>query len=432
MMDGGYGLLKNVRLLCASARKVENCDILFFGRSKKESSRICRIGQELALPSDQPVKLYTGASRLYCRAFVDTACYLPSRPGRYGESFVAVARAAQAGGFATVALLPGAGNPLDTPLAVAGVIRESSTQDVQFLPVASIVTSDRTKSKLTDFSEMKKAGAVALTVPDGRRLPQELLLEAMYRAAELDMTLYCPVSGNAFSQKGAVNAGRIAKLLKVPGIVRCGELLSINESLLLAQESGCRIHIPVISLAESVQAIRMAKDRGVRVTCGTAAQYFSLTEDDLIFRGVNAKLDPPLRTAEDRAAIVKGLRDGTIDCIAGDHRPCTKEEKGTEIKSGAFGAVGLETAFAAGLTFLVLPGKLDLFSLIEKMTEAPAAVLGVSPTLQSGSRMDLVLLDEEKEMIYTNNTLHGRAVNTPYYGTALRGCVGQRFIDGRM
>ena len=330
-----------------------------------------------------------------------------------------------------MALLPSGTNMMDTPSAVAGILKESMPLDVQFLPVASIVAPDRAKIRLTDFSEMKKAGAVALTVPDKRKLPPEVMLEAMYRAAELDMTVYCPVSGNVFSEKGAVNAGRIARLLKVPGIVRCAELLSVSESLLLAEESGCRIHIPVISLEESVQAIRVAKQRGVKVTCGTAPQYFSLTEDDLVFRGVNAKTDPPLRTERDRAAIIRGLRDGTVDCICSDHRPCTKEEKGTDISGGAFGAVGLETAFAAGLTFLVLPGKLDLFTLIEKMTVAPASVLGISGELQSGSRMDLVMLDEEKEMIYTNNTLHGRAFNTPYYGTALRGCVGERFIDGR-
>ena len=430
-MEYGYCLVKNVRLLSASSRSVENCDILFAGRTKKEGSKVVQIGQNLPLPQDQPVKLHSGASRLYCRAFVDTACYLPSRQARYADSFVPVSRAAQAGGFSAVALLPSGANMMDTPTAVAGVLRESMPLDVQFLPVASIAASDRSKLRLTDFAEMKKAGAVALTVPDKRKLPPEVMLEAMYRAAELDMTIYCPVSGNVFSEKGAVNAGRIARLLKVPGIVRCAELLSVNESLLLAEESGCRIHIPVISLEESVQAIRMAKQRGVKVTCGTAPQYFSLTEDDLVFRGANAKLDPPLRTDSDRAAIIKGLRDGTIDCIASDHRPCTKEEKGTGIAGAAFGAVGLETAFAAGLTFLVLPGKLDLFTLIEKMTVAPAKVLGISGELQSGSRMDLVMLDEETEMIYTNNTLHGRSFNTPYYGTALRGCVGERLIDGR-
>lgn len=430
-MENGYCLVRNVRLICASQRSVENCDILFKGRSKKESSRVEQIGQELPLVQDMPVKLYSGASRLYCRAFVDTACYLPSRTGRYGEGYAQVARAAQAGGFSALALMPSASNSLDSPLTVAGAIRESASLDVQFLPVASILAPDRTKCRLADLAELKKAGAVAFALPEKRRITQDLLFEAMCRAAELNMTVYCPVSGNVFSEKGAVNAGRIAKLLKVPGIARCGELLSVNESLLLAEESGCRIHIPVISLEQSVQAIREAKQRGVKVTCGTAPQYFSLTEDDLIFRGVNAKLDPPLRTEEDCVAVIKGLRDGTIDCICSDHRPCTKEEKSTGVANGAFGAVGLETAFAAGLTFLVFPGKLDLFTLIEKLTSAPAAILGLPDSVQVGSRMDLVMLDEEKEMIYTNNTLHGRSFNTPYYGTALWGCVAEKWIDGR-
>lgn len=430
-MVSGYGLVKNVRLLRAAERRTDNCDILFVGRTKTENSRVERVGAGIIPENDRPVKLYSGASKLYCSAFVDTACHLPARAGRFADSLVPISRAAQAGGFSTLALMPGAGNAQDTPASVAAVIRESRTLDVRILPIASVLASDRMKLRMTDFSEMKKAGAIALAVPEKRNLPAEFLLDVMYRAAECGMTLYCPASGNAFSERGAVNEGRIAKLLKVPGIARCGELLSVNQSILLAKESGCRIHIPVISLAGSVQSIRMAKAMGVKVTCGTAPQYFSLTEDDLVFRGVNAKLDPPLRTAEDRTAIVKGLQDGTIDCICSDHRPCTKEEKGSGIALGAFGAVGLETAFAAGFTFLVLAGKLDLFTLVQKLTDAPAAVLGVSAEMKSGSRMDLVCLDEDKEMIYTNNTLHGRAFNTPYYGTALRGGVGEHFIDGR-
>lgn len=431
-MVGGYGLLKNARLMRAKQHQVEACDILFSHRTKNQNSSIEQIGSGVSVPSDQPIKLYSGASRLYCRAFVDTACYLPARSGRYTESLVPTARAALAGGFSTVALMPGGGILLDTPASIAGVIRDGKAHDVQFLPIASAVTADRsTKIRMTDFSEMKKAGAVALAIPEKRNLPCELQFDIMCRAAESDMTLYCPVSGSAFSERGAVNAGRIAKLLRLPEIYPCGELLAVNQSILLAKQSGCRIHIPVISLAGSVQSIRMAKRDGVRVTCGTAPQYFSLTEDDLVFRGVNAKLDPPLRTAEDRLAIVEGLQDGTIDCICSDHRPCTKEEKGSDIASGAFGAVGLETAFAAGFTFLVLPGKLDLFTLVYKLTEAPAAVLGIAQQLQCGMRMDVIQLDEDKEMIYTNNTLHGRSFNTPYYGTALRGGIAERFIDGR-
>ena len=384
-MSGSVCVLKNVRLVDSEKRLVENTDVLFSARTKTASSKILAVGQDVVLDQDQPVKLYSGGSRLFCRAFVDTASYICNRgTSRYGENYVSAAQAAQAGGFATVTLMPTPTCPFDTPAAVSALMRDTRTLDVQFLAVASIAVGERGKYRFPDYAELKKAGAVALSTVEKKRLPPEYMLEAMCRAKEADMTVYCPVSGNSFSDMGAVNEGRIAKLLGLSGIPKCGELLSVTESVLLAQQSGCRVHIPVISLAESVSYIRAAKEKGVPVTCGTAPQYFSLTEDDLIFRGVNAKLDPPLRTQADRAAIVEGLYDGTIDCITGDHRPCTKEEKGSKIATGAFGAAGLETAFAAGFTYLVLPGKLDLFTLIDKMSSAPAKILGIPTKPQVG------------------------------------------------
>ncbi len=431
MDNNGYTLIRNVRMILPAERKAENCDILFTGRVGGMRSRIVAIGQGITIPEDRPIRLYDAGSKPYSPAFVDTACYVPNQTGYYAENYSSAAQAACAGGYGTVAVLPTANNALDTPGAISAFMRDCRLLDVRFLPIASFAVSERNKYRLADLEGMKNAGAVAFAPPDRRHLPPELVLDAMHKASEWEMPVFCPISGMHFSNAGAVNAGRIAKFLHVPGIPRCAELLSVAENLLLAAESDCRIHIPIVSLAESVEYIREAKKRGVKVTCGTAPHYFSLTEDDLVFRGVNAKLDPPLRKESDCQAIIDGLRDGTIDCIASDHRPCTREEKGTQIATGEFGAAGLETTFAVGFTYLVLTGKLDLFTLIEKMTEAPAQILGVPGTLKQGGRMDLVMIDEEKDMIYTNHTLRGRGLNTPYYGTPLRGGIGDRFIDGK-
>ncbi len=431
MDANGYYLIKNARLVDTEKKDIENCDILFSCRTKNQRSRVLGVGNNLSLPQDKPIKLYSAGSRLLCRAFIDTASYIVSRGDRNAETYASAAQAAQAGGFSAIALMPTAEKPFDTPAALANLQRDCRSFDVQFLPIAALAVPERGGYRLGDYGELKKAGAVALAPIEKKRMPADVLYEAMCRAKAADMTVFCPVSGSSFAQKGAVNAGRIANLLHVNGIPACAELLSVNESLLLAEESGCRIHIPVISLAQSVEAVRRAKQKGVQVTCGTSAPYFSLIEDDLIFRGVNAKLDPPLRSAKDRHAIVEGLCDGTIDCIASDHRPCTREEKGNSIATGAFGAVGLETAFAAGFTYLVLSGQLDLFGFLQKLIDGPAKVLGISSGVKQGQRLDLVMLDEDEEMIYTNNTLRSRARNTPYYGMALRGTVAERFIDGK-
>ncbi len=424
-------LVKNVRLVHCTERTVENCDILFSCRTPDQRSRVLAIGDGISVPRERPIKLYSASSRLFCRAFVDTASYIAGRGTRNSETYASAAQAASSGGFSAITLMPTMTNLLDTPAAIQNLHRDCRALDVQFLPVAALAVSDRSGYRFGDYAELKKAGAVALGVIEKKKLPSEVLYTAMCRARDADMMVFCPVSGGGFSEMGQVNEGRIAKMLQLPGIPALGELLSVNETLLLAAASGCRVHIPVISLAESVRAIRKAKSEGVKVSCGTAPQYFSLTEDDLIFRGVNAKLDPPLRAAVDRTEIINGLCDGTIDCIASDHRPCTAQEKGSSIATAAFGAAGLETAFAAGFTYLVLSGKMDLYTLLDKLTEAPARILGIAPALQKGTRMDMVMLDEEKEMIYTNNTLRGRALNTPYYGTALCGAVADRFIDGK-
>lgn len=429
MEANGFALLRNIRLADPVKKQIVDCDVLFTKKNNGHS-RILEMGKNLTVPAGQPIKLHAGGGHLYSPAFVDTACYIPRRAGCYSENCNSATQAALAGGYGTVTVLPSVGNPLDTPSAITAFLRDCRFSDVRFLPVGSFVVSDRNKLKLADLEGMKKAGIVGIAPPDRQHVPTELVLDAMMKALELDLTVFCPVSGMHFSGRGAVNAGRISKLLQLPPMPRCAELLSVSESLLLAEESGCHIHIPVISLAESVEYIRQAKKRGINVTCGTATQYFSLTEDDLIFRGVNAKLDPPLRKDSDCRAIVEGLKDGTIDCIASDHRPYTADEKGKDLLTAQFGAAGLETAFAASFTYLVLTGKLDLITLIDKMTSSGLRVLGLPCGMTAGERMDIVTIDEEEDMIYTNNTLRGRGMNTPYYGTPLCGGAEICFIDG--
>ena len=257
------------------------------------------------------------------------------------------------------------------------------------------------------------------------------MLEAMRRAAELDCILAAHCEDNALLHGGYIHDGRWCAAHGHRGICSESEWGPIRRDLELAARTGCRYHICHVSTKESVDLVRQAKKSGVRVTCETAPHYLLLCEDDLQEDG-RFKMNPPLRSAEDRAALLEGLRDGTIDAIATDHAPHTAEEKSRGLAGSAMGIVGLETAFPVLYTALVRTGILPLDRLLDALCVTPRRIFRLGGALREGERADLTAIDLNKSYTIDSRNFLSKGHSTPFDGMAVQAAVCKTWKDGRL
>ncbi|MCL2627883.1 MAG: dihydroorotase [Oscillospiraceae bacterium] len=321
-------------------------------------------------------------------------------PGfEYKEDIISGSLAAAAGGFATCCFMPNTLPVLDSKEEIEKILQKAAGSPIRVLPIAAVTLGQQGK-KLTDFAALKKTGAVALS-DDGLPIADdEIMRSAMKLAAENDILLI------SHCEDEAEMAARDVKL---------------------AAELGVRIHIAHISLSETVDIIRKAKDDGVRVTAETCPHYFSLTSDEVAKQGANACMNPPLREKRDVEAIIKGLCDGTIDVIATDHAPHSQAEKALPVGRAPNGIIGLETSLAVSLTFLYHTGKLDIDDIIKLMSVNPAKILGLTQTDD-----DLVVFDPNEQWIVEPSVFKSKSRNTPYAGMRLQGKVKQTVVNGEV
>ena len=230
-----------------------------------------------------------------------------------------------------------------------------------------------------------------------------------------------------------MNEGFISTKLGLRGNPAIAESIAIARDVMIAEYTGARLHIAHVSTEASVEVIRQAKARGVSVTCETAPHYFSLTDAFVEGYNTNAKMNPPLRSQSDVDAVIKGLQDGTIDAIATDHAPHHFDEKNIEFDLAANGIVGLETSFAAGVTYLVKPGHLTLSQLVNKMSAAPSEIVGINRgTLTVGAAADITIFDENKAWTVDIDKLNSKSKNSPYDGFELFGTVKNTIVAGNI
>ena len=229
----------------------------------------------------------------------------------------------------------------------------------------------------------------------------------------------------------AVNEGRISRQLGIPGRPAIAEEIMVARDAMLAEETGGMVHICHVSTAKSVDIIRRYKKRGVRITCETCPQYFTLTEDEILTKGSLAKVNPPLRTSADVDGIIAGLKDGTIDAIVTDHAPHSEEEKARPLEQAPSGMVGLETSLGVTLTQLYHTGRMSLSDILKKMTAAPAAILGQSKgILTVGADADITIFDPDERWTVRPEEFASKGRNTPFAGMQLRGRVKYTIVGG--
>ncbi len=364
--------------------------------------------------------------------FIDGHCHFRDPGFEYKEDILTGAAAAAKGGFTSVICLANTNPPVDNVDTLNYVLEKGRITGINVYSAACI-SKGMNGEELTDLAFLKKAGAAVFT-DDGKPLADAALTEkAMKWAAENDAVLSFHEEDPYLVGTAGVNDGKVSRALGfTKGAESSAEDCLVARDCALAVRTGARICIQHISSGVSAELVRHAKSMGADVWAEATPHHFSMTEDDVLKHGTLAKMNPPLRTEEDRRAIIEAIADGTIEVIATDHAPHSEEEKAREFAKAPSGIIGLETSFAAGYTYLVKPGYLTLPKLIERMTAGPARLYGLNAgTLSEGAPADIVLLDTEEEWIVTDD-FTSKSKNSPYIGEKLTGKVKMTICGGKV
>lgn len=346
----------------------------------------------------------------------------------YKETIRTGSLAAARGGYTTVCTMPNL-NPVPDSLRHLDLEQEIIDRDavIQVLPYASI-TIGRKGEQLVDFSSLK--GRCVAFSDDGSGVQsREMMLKAMEAAADNGCIIAAHCEDNSLLRGGYIHDGAWCHEHGHKGICSESEWGQIKRDLELAELTGCRYHVCHISTAESVDLIRRAKDRGVRVSCETAPHYLALCENDMMEDG-RFKMNPPLRSSADRDALIAGLNDGTIDAIATDHAPHSPEEKSKGLEHSAMGISGLETAFPVLYTYLVMSGKVSLQRILEALTSSPRKAFGLPPVLEEGAAADIAIIDTRTEFTIDSSRFLSLGHSTPFEGKRVQGNVLMTLKDG--
>ena len=354
-------------------------------------------------------------------------------PGQtHKEDLVSGAYAAAAGGVTTAVCMANTSPAIDTPEAVRDILERAQGLPIHVIPCAA-VTAGLKGQEPTDWAALIEAGAAALSDDGYPVMDASLMRRALKAAAAGGYLISSHCEDANLAGNHAVNEGAVSAQLGLPGRPAIAEEIMVARDLMLAEETGAHIHIAHVSTARSVALIEEAKRRGVRVTAETCPHYFALTEQYVLRRGAAARVNPPLRTEKDAAAIIAGLQNGVIDAIATDHAPHTAEEKALPLEQAPSGIPGLETALAAALTYLYHPGHLPLMTLVDLMSTAPAAILGLDKgRIGPGDEADIVIFDPEEEWVVNPARFYSRGKTSPFEGMRLKGRVKYTICRGRV
>ncbi len=363
---------------------------------------------------------------------IDMHVHLREPGEEYKETVESGTRAAAAGGFTAVACMPNT-IPVNDCASVTQLILAAaeSKGSAKVYPVGAISKGSQ-GTGLAEYGELKEAGAVAVTDDGLPVLDSQLMRRAMEYAGSHDLLVMSHSEEIALSRNGSMNEGVVSTRLGLRGIPVAAEAIMVYREIALAELTGQRTHIAHVSTAAATDLIAQAKARGVLITAETTPHYFTLTEEAVGDYNTNAKMNPPLRTEEDRQAIRKGLQDGTFDAIATDHAPHSVIEKELEFDQAANGIIGLETSLPLSLS-LVREGVIDAMRMVELMSSAPARILKVNGgTLAVGTVADVTVIDPDKEFVFTKESILSKGKNSPFIDWKLQGKAVLTIMDGRI
>jgi dihydroorotase len=391
--------------------------------------KITEIGRDLK--TSPGITVLDAAGKLVVPGFVDLHVHLREPGFEYKETIKTGTAAAAAGGFTSICCMPNT-NPINDTRAVTEFVldRAKTAESVHVFPIGAITKRSEGK-ELAEYGDLRAAGCVAIS-DDGRPVMNSMV---MRRALEYARAFDLPVVDHCecmhLSEGGVAHEGLVATKLGLQGIPSAAEDVMVARDIELAELTRGRLHVAHVSTAGSVQMVRAAKARGIRVTAEACPHHFILTEEAIDEFNTNAKMNPPLRTSRDVQAIKAGLKDGTIDAIATDHAPHAAHEKQREFEYAPFGIVGLETALGLSL-LLVEEGALRLEEMVRALTSGPAEVFGLGKgTLRVGADADITLVDPEAPWVVEPDRFHSKGRNTPFGGWKLKGRVVKTLVAGR-
>ncbi|MCR4922588.1 MAG: dihydroorotase [Lachnospiraceae bacterium] len=367
---------------------------------------------------------------LVCPGFVDVHVHFRDPGFTYKEDIHTGALCAAAGGYTSVVMMANTKPSMDSKENIEEVLKRAGKEKINIYMVAN-VTKGMAGKELVDMEEMKAAGAAGFSDDGLPIMDKELMKQALIKAKELGAVISLHEEDPAYIEKSGINAGPVAEKLNYKGADRKAEIEMVKRDIDLVRETGSAIDIQHISALQSVELVREAKKEGLKVYAEATPHHFTLTEADVLKYGSNCKMNPPVREEKDRLAIIEGLKDGTIDMIATDHAPHSKEEKDRALADAPSGIIGLESAFSLALRELVEKGKMPILTLIERMSLAPSRIYGLKGgSLKEGFAADIVIIDPKEEWLYDKSL--SKASNSPFLGQKLKGRVKYTIVKGQI
>lgn len=418
-------LIKNGRVLDPSVNLDKVCDVLV------EDGVIAGIVDTVNVAEYDEVIDALGC--FVMPGLIDLHVHLREPGFEHKETIETGSKAAAAGGFTTICPMPNTKPSTDSPEMVEWVVNKAAeVSPINIIPVGA-VTLGQMGDEITDIAGMKSKGALAISEDGKSVMNAKVYREAMEIAAKNDVLIMAHCEDKNLVGKGALNAGVVADKLGIQGITNSVEDVIVARDIVLAAETGAKLHLCHCSTAGSVVLLRDAKAEGLAVTGEVCPHHFAMTEDEITSDDANFKMNPPLRSAKDVQALKEALRDDIMDVISTDHAPHHADEKAKGIAEAPFGIVGSETAVALTVTHLLETGYITPLQMAAKMSTNPAKILGIDKgTLQPGKIADITIINPTEEYVIDKNTFVSKGKNTPFHGKTVRGKVKYTIVSGKV
>lgn len=417
-------LIKGARVINPGSKLDAARDVLI------RQGKIARIEKSI---TDPKARVLRAKDQVVVPGLIDLHCHLRD-PGRPDEETIATGSAAAvAGGFTSICCMPNTDPAIDNESIVNYIYKEAARVGLcNVLPVGAI-TKGRAGKELTEFGELLHAGVKAFSDDGDTVADSSVLRHALEYSKSFDVPIFEHALDKELAGDGLMNESLVSTRLGLKGSPAIAEELIVARDLLLTGFTGARLHVCHVSTSGAVELIRRAKREGVRVTCETCPHYFYFNDEVLESFDVNYKVNPPIRSEADRQAIIEGLADGTIDCIATDHAPHCRAEKELEFANAPYGMIGLETAVSLAVMELIDRQRMSWLDVIRKMTVNPAGIIRIpAGSISVGSAADITMIAPDEKWKVSEEQIRSRSKNTPHLGNELKGRVTNVILNGRL